>query len=492
MGLDYTTALEAGKLIKEKKISSPELTKYMIENIAINDEAIGAYLAVNKEQALKKAYEIQAKIDSGELSSPLAGVPIAIKDNICTKGVATTCASKILENYIPPYNATVIDKLEAAGAIILGKLNMDEFAMGSTCETSALKLTKNPWNTECVPGGSSGGAAAAVAAYEAIAALGSDTGGSIRQPASFCGVTGIKPTYGSVSRYGVVAYASSLDQVGPIARTAEDCAALLSIISGHDKKDSTSINMQPFDFTKYLNMDVKGMKIGIPTDYFSDALDIEVKEAVLKGVQTLKELGAIVEEFQLSLLEYAIPAYYIISSSEASSNLSRFDGVKYGLRPDNYGDLQDLYKKSRSLGFGDEVKRRIMLGSFLLSAGHYDAYYLKALKVKNLIKQSFDRAFEKYDIIIGPTATQTAYKIGSSLSDPLKMYLGDIYTVSVNLAGLPGMSLPCGFDSNNMPIGMQIIAKPFGEGSIFQVAHEYQRNTDFHTKKPILTRKKGA
>lgn len=481
-------ATEAGKLIKEKKLGSVELTQRYIDKINRLDGTIGAYITVNAEDALEKAAAVQKRIDAGETLSPLAGVPIAVKDIICTKGIKTTCASKVLENFVPPYNATVVDRLEQAGMIVLGKTNMDEFAMGSTTETSALALTKNPWNTERVPGGSSGGSAAAVAADEAIVALGTDTGGSIRQPSSFCGITGIKPTYGAVSRYGVVAYASSLDQVGTMGHSAEDCAAVLSVISGHDAKDSTSMNLPPLDFSDCTVRELKGMKIGIPSDYFDDALDGEVRTSILQAVDTLKSLGAEVSEFKMSMLEYAIPTYYIISCAEASSNLSRYDGVKYSTRAKQYDDLQSMYKLTRSETFGEEAKRRIMLGSFLLSSGYYDAFYLKALKSKNLIKQAFDRAFEQYDLILGPVAPTTANKMGTSLQDPLKMYLSDIYTVSVNLAGLPGMSVPCGFDTAGMPIGFQLIGKAFGEKAIVKAATAYQSVTDYHKAMPAIAK----
>ena len=478
-------ATEAARLIKEKKLSSVELTKDYIERIKNIDGTIGAYVTLNEEEALQKASEVQGKIDAGEDLSPLAGVPIAVKDIICTRGIKTTCSSKVLENYIPPYNATVIDKLEAAGMVVLGKTNMDEFAMGSTSETSAVVLTKNPWDLEKVPGGSSGGSAAALAAREALIALGTDTGGSIRQPSSYCGITGIKPTYGAVSRYGVIAYASSLDQVGTMGLSAEDCAAALSVISGHDPKDSTSMDRPAFDFTEDIVKEINGLKIGLPSDYFSDALNPQIKNVIMQAVETLKALGAEVEEFKLSMLDYAIPTYYIISCAEASSNLSRYDGVKYSTRAEAYEDLQTMYKLTRSQTFGTEAKRRIMLGSFLLSSGYYDAFYLKALKSKNLIKQAFDKAFETYDLILGPVAPNTATKIGTSLSDPLAMYLSDIYTVSLNLAGLPGMSIPCGFDNDGMPIGLQLIGKAFGEKKMIQAATAFQSATDFHTKVPV-------
>ena len=423
---------------------------------------------------MKQAEEVQKKIDAGELTGPLAGVPVAIKDNMCTRGLLTTCSSKILENFVPTYTAEAVLNLEKAGAVILGKTNMDEFAMGSTTETSYYGVTRNPHNPDHVPGGSSGGSCAAVAANECFYALGSDTGGSIRQPSSFCGVTGIKPTYGTVSRYGLIAYGSSLDQIGPVAKDVTDCAVILETIASHDKKDSTSVAREDLDFTSALVDDVKGMRIGIPRDYLGEGLDSEVKAAVLDAAKKLEAKGAIVEEFDLSLVEYAIPAYYVIASAEASSNLSRFDGVKYGYRAKEYDGLHSMYKKSRSEGFGAEVKRRIMLGSFVLSSGYYDAYYLKALRTKALIKQAFDRAFEKYDVILGPAAPTTAPKLGESLSDPLKMYLGDIYTISVNLAGLPGMSVPAGEDSKGLPIGVQFIGDCFKEKNIIRAGYAFE------------------
>ena len=399
---------------------------------------------------------------------------MAIKDNICTEGIETTCSSKILRGFVPPYSAEAALNLKKAGAILLGKTNMDEFAMGSTTETSWFGPTKNPWNTEHVPGGSSGGSCAAVAAGETFFALGSDTGGSIRQPSSFCGVTGIKPTYGTVSRYGLIAYGSSLDQIGPVAKDVSDCAAILEAISSHDLKDSTSMARTDCDFTSALKDDVKGMKIGIPSSYFGEGLDEEVKAAILKAADILKEKGAVVETFDLGLVDYAIPAYYVIASAEASSNLSRFDGVKYGYRTKEYEGLHNMYKKTRSEGFGPEVKRRIMLGSFVLSSGYYDAYYLKALRTKALIKKEFDKAFAKYDLILAPASPDTAPKLGASLSDPLKMYLGDIYTISVNLAGLPGMTVPCGLDSKGLPIGMQLIGDCFKEKDIIRAGYAFE------------------
>lgn len=398
---------------------------------------------------------------------------------MCTEGMLTTCSSKILGNFVPTFTSEAVINLEKAGAVILGKTNMDEFAMGSTTETSAYGETKNPWNLEHVPGGSSGGSCAAVAAEECFYALGSDTGGSIRQPSSFCGVTGIKPTYGTVSRYGLIAYGSSLDQIGPVAKDVTDCATILEVIASHDEKDSTSVKRDDLDFTSALVDDVKGMKIGIPKDYFGEGLDSEVKDAVLNAAKVLEQKGAIVEEFDLSLVEYAIPAYYVIACAEASSNLARFDGVKYGYRTEEYDGLHNMYKKSRSEGFGAEVKRRIMLGSFVLSSGYYDAYYLKALRTKALIKKAFDDAFAKYDVILGPAAPTTAPKLGESLSDPLKMYLGDIYTISVNLAGLPGITVPCGMDSNGLPIGLQLIGDCFKEKNIIRAAYSFEQTREF-------------
>lgn len=476
MDLRSLTAVELGKKIQAKEVTVKEATLAVLEQIEKVEKDVNSFVTVDREGALKQAEEVQKKIDAGELTGPLAGVPVAIKDNMCTEGMLTTCSSKILGNFVPTYSSEAVVKLQNAGAVIVGKTNMDEFAMGSTSESSAFGPTKNPWNLEHVPGGSSGGSCAAVAAEECFYALGSDTGGSIRQPSSFCGVTGIKPTYGTVSRYGLIAYGSSLDQIGPVAKDVTDCATILEIISGHDAKDSTSVSRDSYDFTSALTDDVKGMKIGIPKDYFGEGLDQEVKDAVLKAAKVLEEKGAIVEEFELGLVEYAIPAYYVIACAEASSNLARFDGVKYGYRTDAYEGLHNMYKKSRSEGFGSEVKKRIMLGSFVLSSGYYDAYYLKALRTKALIKQEFDKAFAKYDVILGPAAPTTAPKIGESLSDPMKMYLGDIYTISVNLAGLPGISVPCGMDSKGLPIGLQIIGDCFKEKTIIQAAYAYEQS----------------
>ena len=479
MSLMNLTAVELGKKIKNKEVTVVEATKAALDAIDAKEDKVNSFVTVDREGALKRAEEVQKLIDDGKLDGPLAGVPVAIKDNMCTEGLLTACSSKILGNFVPTFTSEAVLNLEKAGAVILGKTNMDEFAMGSTTETSAYGETKNPWNLEHVPGGSSGGSCAAVAAEECFYALGSDTGGSIRQPSSFCGVTGIKPTYGTVSRYGLIAYGSSLDQIGPVAKDVTDCAAILEIIASHDEKDSTSVKRDDLDFTSALVDDVKGMKIGIPKDYLGEGLDSEVKDAILNAAKVLEEKGAIVEEFDLSLVEYAIPAYYVIACAEASSNLARFDGVKYGYRTEEYDGLHNMYKKSRSEGFGAEVKRRIMLGSFVLSSGYYDAYYLKALRTKALIKKAFDEAFAKYDVILGPAAPTTAPKLGESLSDPLKMYLGDIYTISVNLAGLPGITVPCGTDSKGLPIGLQLIGDCFKEKNIIRAAYSFEQTRDF-------------
>lgn len=479
MNIMKLTAVELGKKIKSGEITVKEATIAALDRIEELDKEYNCFVTVDREAALKISEEVQEKINSGELTSPLAGVPVAIKDNMCTEGMLTTCSSKILENFYPTYTSQAVLNLEKAGAVILGKTNMDEFAMGSTTETSYFGATKNPWNSEHVPGGSSGGSCAAVAAEECIYALGSDTGGSIRQPSSFCGVTGIKPTYGTVSRYGLIAYGSSLDQIGPVAKDVTDCAVILETIAAYDEKDSTSVKRDSYNFTDALVNDVTGLKIGIPVTYFSEGIDPEVKEAVLNAAKVLESKGAIVEEFDLKLVDYAIPAYYVIASAEASSNLARFDGVKYGYRAKDTEGLHGMYKKTRSEGFGSEVKRRIMLGSFVLSSGYYDAYYLKALKTKALIKEEFDKAFEKYDVILGPVAPTTAPKLGESLSDPIKMYLGDVYTISVNLAGLPGISLPCGVDKNGLPIGLQLIGDCFKENNIIRAAYTFEQSKEY-------------
>ena len=475
MDIMSLSAVETGKKIKEREISVEDAVKASIAQIERVENNVHSFITIDKEGAVRRAGEVQRLIDEGRLTGPLAGVPAAVKDNICTKDMLTTCGSKILENFRPAYTAQAVENLEKAGAVIIGKTNMDEFAMGSTTETSYYGQTKNPWNLNHVPGGSSGGSCAAVAAEECFYALGSDTGGSIRQPSAFCGVTGIKPTYGTVSRYGLVAYGSSLDQIGPVAKNVSDCAAILEVISSYDKKDSTSIARKKYDFTSALEEDVRGMRIGIPEDYFSEGLDDEVRKSIMDAVKTLGDKGAVVEEFKLSLVQYAIPAYYVIASAEASSNLSRFDGVKYGYRTGDYDGLHSMYKKTRSEGFGEEVKRRIMLGAFVLSSGYYDAYYLKALRTKALIKQAFDKAFGKYDVIIAPAAPATAPELGKSLCDPLKMYLGDIYTISANLAGLPGISIPVGTDSKGLPVGMQIIGNCFDEKKIIRAAYTFEQ-----------------
>ncbi len=479
MDLMSLTAVELGSRIKAGEVTAEEAAQAALDAIEKKEKAVNSFVTVDREGALRRAAEVQKKINDGTLTGPLAGVPVAIKDNMCTEGLLTTCSSKILYNFVPTYTAEAVRRLEQAGAVILGKTNMDEFAMGSTTETSAFGETKNPWNTEHVPGGSSGGSCAAVAAEECSYALGSDTGGSIRQPSSFCGVTGLKPTYGTVSRYGLIAYGSSLDQIGPIAKDVTDCATILEVIASHDAKDSTSVLRDDYQFTGALVDDVAGMRIGVPRDYFGEGLDPEVREAVLHVAEELKKKGAAVEEFDLSLVEYAIPAYYVIACAEASSNLARFDGVKYGYRTGEYEELHGMYKKSRSEGFGAEAKRRIMLGSFVLSSGYYDAYYLKALRTKALIKRAFDKAFASYDVILGPAAPTTAPRLGESLADPIKMYLGDIYTIAVNLAGLPGISLPCGKDKNGLPIGVQLIGDCFQEKKIIRAAYAFERTRSY-------------
>ncbi len=475
--LDYT-AVELGKKIKSGEVTTIQAAEVVLEQIEKQENELHCYVTIEeREKILARAKKVQKLIETGILTGPLAGVPVAIKDNICTKDMRTTCSSKILENFKPFYSAQTVLNLEKAGAVMIGKTNMDEFAMGSTTETSAFGVTKNPWNKEHVPGGSSGGSCAAVAAKECFYALGSDTGGSIRQPSSFCGVTGIKPTYGTISRYGLIAYGSSLEQIGPIAKDVTDCAVILEAIASYDKKDSTSIKRESYNFTLELKDGVKGMKIGIPKDYMGEGLDGEVKDAVWKAAKELEKQGAIIEEFNLSLVEYIIPAYYIIASAEASSNLARFDGVKYGYRSKEFEGLHQMYKKSRSEGFGTEVKRRIMIGSFVLSSGYYDAYYLKAWKVRNLIKQSFYNAFEKYDMILEPVAPTTAPKLSESLKDPLKMYLSDIYTVSANLAGLPAISVPFGKDKKGLPIGVQLIGNCLEENKIFRAGYVLEQSS---------------
>ncbi len=480
MSLLDLTALQLGRALKAGEVTAEAATRAALEAIAAREPECNAYITLLEDQALERARSLEGKLPD----SPLAGVPAGIKDNICTLGVRTCCASKILGDFAPPYNATVMEKFQAAGGVMLGKLNMDEFAMGSTTETSYYGPTRNPWDPERVPGGSSGGAAAAVAAGECWYALGSDTGGSIRQPAAYCGVTGMKPTYGTVSRYGLIAYASSLDQIGPLARSAEDCAAVLDLIQGRDERDGTSLDFDCGHLLQNLSADLTGMKIGIPMDCFGEGLDPEVREKVLSVAQVLRDRGAQVEECTLPVMQYVVPTYYILAAAEASSNLSRFDGVKYGWRAQGYEDLTDLYCKTRTEGFGREVQRRILLGTFVLSTGYYDAYYKKALQVKAVIKQAFDEAFGKYDLLLTPVAPTTAPKLGESLSDPLKMYLSDIYTVSVNLAGLPALSMPCGFDSKGLPVGAQLIGAPLMEQKVLNAAYAFQQDTDYHTKRP--------
>lgn len=482
MELGELTALELGAAIKKGEVSVKEAAQAALDAVAAKDGALNAFITVTGERALERAERLQAGVkDAG---SPLYGVPMAVKDNICTKGVKTSCASKILGDFAPPYDAAVVDKLAYAGAVCLGKLNMDEFAMGSTSETSFYGPVKNPWDLGRVPGGSSGGAAAAVAAGMGWYAVGSDTGGSIRQPASHCGVTGMKPTYGTVSRYGLIAYASSLDQIGPVGRDAADCAAILDVLQGKDARDGTSLDGQYGHLLAGLTGDVRGQTIGLPADCFGDGLDGEVKTAVLAAADVLKNRGAQVVELPFPVMEYVVPAYYIIAAAEASSNLSRFDGVKYGWRAEEYEGLADLYRKTRTQGFGPEVKRRILLGTFVLSSGYYDAYYKKALQVKAVIKDEFDQVFRRCDMLLTPVAPATAPRLGESLPDPLRMYLGDVYTVPANLAGLPGLSMPCGFDGRGLPIGAQLIGPRFGEGRLLNAAHAFQLDTDFHKQTP--------
>lgn len=472
MELYEYTAHELAKMYRNKETTVPEVVEAIYKRIEEKEPTIKAYISLDKENALNRAREIQAEFDSGKEMPILAGIPVAIKDNMCTKGLRTTCASKMLENFVPPYNATVIDKLNENKCILIGKTNLDEFAMGSSNENSGFFKTANPHNVEYVPGGSSGGSAAAVAADEAVLSLGSDTGGSIREPASFCGVVGLKPTYGTVSRFGLVAFASSFDQIGPFGKDVTDCALMLNAISGKDEKDATSVNIGNVDFTDGINDDIKGLKIGLPKEFFGEGINEEVKKAVLDKVEELKEKGAIIEEFSMPIFDYILSIYYILSSAEASSNLSRFDGVKYGYRSENSSTINEMYENSRSEGFGPEVKRRIMLGTYVLSSGYYDAYYNKALKARTLVIEEFNKAFSKYDVIIGPTAPITAFKFGEKSSDPLEMYLADICTVPVNVAGVPAISVPVGKDSKGLPIGLQIIGKAFDEKTILKVARK--------------------
>lgn len=473
--LEYS-AMQLAEKIRKKKLTAIDAVEAVFSQIDNQEERYHCYITVDRQQALTHARAVQEAIDKEGLNTPLAGVPIAVKDNICTKQLQTTCGSRMLSGFIPGYDATVIEKLKAAGAVIIGKTNMDEFAMGSTTETSYYGATVNPRGNNHVPGGSSGGSAAAVVAGECFLALGSDTGGSVRQPASHCGVVGLKPTYGRVSRYGLIAYASSMDQIGPLAGNVEDAAALYSVIAGYDRKDSTCLNAAvEEDLMQSLKVDVRNIRIGIPKDYFTENLQPDVKHAVLQAAKKLEEAGAIVEEFELGLAEYAVPAYYTLAMAQASSNLERYDGVKYGYRTKSYETLQEMYKKTRSEAFGDEVKRRIMMGSFVLSSGYYDAYYIKALKIQKLICEAFSKAFETYDVLLGPTAPSTAPLLGESLKNPVKMYMDDIYTIAANLTGIPAISIPCGTDKKGLPIGLQLQANRLEEKKLLQVAYSYEK-----------------
>ena len=478
MDITKLTVHELQDKLKSKEITVTDITKAYIKNIEEKEKDIGAFVTTLEDEAIKKSEEIQEKIEKGENLGNLAGIPIGIKDNICTKGIKTTCSSKMLENFVSPYDATVMEKINNENMINLGKLNMDEFAMGGSTEYSYFHKTKNPWNLNKVPGGSSGGSAAAVVANMVPWALGSDTGGSIRQPASFCGVVGLKPTYGLVSRYGLVAFASSLDQIGPITKDVKDCAMLLNIIAGHDERDSTSANKEKIDYVKALKNDVKGLKIGVPKEFFGEGINEEVKEKLNEAIEKYKKLGAEVEECSLDIAKYSLAAYYIIACAEASSNLGRFDGIRYTYRTKEYKNLKELYKKTRSEGFGPEVKRRIILGTYVLSSGYYDAYYKKAQKVRTLVMNEFKKAFEKYDILLTPTSPTVAFDIGSKSNNPLEMYLADICTVSVNIAGLPGISIPCGQDKEGMPIGMQLIGKRFDESTILNAAYTFEQKCE--------------
>ena len=482
MDITELTVHELQEKLKEKKLTVTEITKAYVDRINEKEKDVQAFITELTEEGLKQAEEIQKRIDNGEEVGDLAGIPIGIKDIICTKGIKTTCASKMLENFVSPYDATVMEKINAENMIDLGKLNMDEFAMGGSTEYSYFKKTRNPWDLSRVPGGSSGGSAAAVAANMVPWALGTDTGGSIRQPAALCGVVGLKPTYGLVSRYGVVAFASSLDQVGVFAKDVQDCAMLLNVIAGHDEHDTTSVDVGPKDYTTALNKDIKGIKIGVPVEFYGEGINSEVKESLEKALEKYREMGAEIEEFSLDIAKYALATYYIIACAEASSNLGRYDGIRYTYRARDCKNLKEIYKKSRSEGFGKEVKRRIILGTYVLSSGYYDAYYKKAQQVRTLVMNQFNKAFEKYDVIITPTSPTVAFKLGEKSTNPMEMYLADICTVSVNIAGLPGMSIPCDVDSNGLPIGMQIIGNKFDEETIIKVAHAYEQKEKFREK----------
>ena len=479
MEITELTVHELQEKLKSKELTIKDITKAYTDRIKEKENDVQAFVTVLADDATKKAEEMQEKIDKGEVKGAFAGIPIGIKDNICTKGVKTTCSSKMLENFVSPYDATVMGKINDENMINLGKLNMDEFAMGSSTEYSYFHPTKNPWNLNKVPGGSSGGGAAAVAANMVPWALGSDTGGSIRQPASFCGVVGLKPTYGLVSRYGLVAYASSLDQIAPITKDVRDAAMLLNIIAGHDKKDTTSVDREKKDYTNCLKGDVKGLKIGVPKEFYAEGINEEVKEKLYEAIDRYKKLGAEIEEFSLDIAKYSLASYYIIACAEASSNLGRFDGIRYTYRTGEFKNLKELYKKSRSEGFGPEVKRRIILGTYVLSSGYYDAYYKKAQQVRTLVMNEFNKAFEKYDVILVPTSPTVAFDIGSKSNNPLEMYLADICTVSINIAGLPGISIPCGVDMEGMPVGMQLIGNKFCEETILNAAYTFEQDLKF-------------
>jgi len=485
--LNNLTAHQIHKQLRERSITATEIAEHYFTRIENVDPEVRAYVDVWREDGLKKAAEVDDALERGDDPGPLAGVPVGLKDVLCTRQGYTTCCSKILDGYRSPFDATVVEKLQAAGAVFTGKLNMDEFAMGSSTENSARQVTRNPWNLKCVPGGSSGGSAAAVAADECVIALGSDTGGSIRQPAALCGCVGMKPTYGRVSRYGLVAFASSLDQIGPFTKDIEDLAFALNAMCGRDPRDSTSADMPVPDFTKSLGQDIAGLKIGLPKEYYTDALNPEMREKIEAAVAALEKLGAKVVEVSLPHTEYAIATYYIICTAEASANLARFDGVRYGYRSPDSGDVRDMYHNSKTEGFGDEVKRRIMLGTYVLSSGYYDAYYLKAQKVRSLIRRDFLQAFEQCDVIAAPTSPTAAFEIGEKTDDPLQMYLSDIYTISVNLATLPGVSMPCGLTKRGLPAGLQIISKPFNEETILRIAHAYEQNRGFDMGEPPVS-----
>ena len=482
MNITELTVHELQEKLENKELTIKEITKAYTDRMDEKEKDVQAFVTILKDEANKKAEEIQSKIDNGEIKGELAGIPIGIKDNICTKGIKTTCSSKMLENFVSPYDATVMEKINNENMINLGKLNMDEFAMGGSTEYSYFKKTKNPWNLNKVPGGSSGGSAAAVASNMVPWALGSDTGGSIREPASFCGVVGLKPTYGLVSRYGLVAFASSLDQIGPITKDVKDAAMLLNVIAGHDEKDTTSSNKEKVDYLKALKNDVKGLKIGVPKEFFGEGINEEVKQSLQRAIEIYKELGAEIEEFSLDIARYSLASYYIIACAEASSNLGRFDGIRYTYRTKEFKNLKEIYKKSRSEGFGPEVKRRIILGTYVLSSGYYDAYYKKAQQVRTLVMNEFNKGFEKYDVILTPTSPTVAFDIGSKSSNPLEMYLADICTVSVNIAGLPGISIPCGVDKSGMPIGMQLIGNKFYEETILNAAYTFEQKIKFREK----------